>query len=152
MTDLIAMLKGDNNLKSCEQEILTQFKDLSAERNTLKKVVLLSFFADEAMKQLKSVDTSSFVLQIEEKINHICKEYEGLEKTIKAHVSQNAAVLKEIEAVSANTSADSAFQSDMQRMIAEVKSLLDKSDEGLREIIKRRDQLHLENLVLKKQK
>ncbi len=151
MTDLIVMYKGENNLSFCEQEISTQFKDLSSGDNSLKKAVLLSFIADEAMKQLKGMDTSSFVSQFDEKVNQIRKEYEALEKTIKAHVSQNAAVLKEMEAVSANTSADSAFQSDMQRIIAEVKSLLSKSDEGLKEIIKRRDQLHLENLVLKRQ-
>ena len=151
MTDLITMLKGDNNLVSCEQEILSQFQNLSAMENSLKKAVLLSFFADKAMEQLKGMNTSSFVSQFDEKVNQIRKEYEVLEKTIKAHVSQNAAVLKEIEAVSANTSTDSAFQSDMQRIIAEVKSLLGKSDEGLKEIINRRDQLHLENIVLKRQ-
>lgn len=152
MTDLITMLKGENNLGSCEQEILSQFQNLSAVDNSLKKAVLLSFFAEKALEQLKGMNTSSFVSQFDEKVNQIRKEYEALEKTINAHVSQNAVVLKEIEAVSANTSADSAFQSDMQRLIKEVKSLLDKSDEGLREIIKRRDQLHLENLVLERQK
>ncbi len=151
MTDLIEMLKGDNNLKSCEQEISTQFKDLSAEGNSLKKAVLLSFFAKEAMEQLKRMDASSFVLEVEEKIAQIRKDYDALEKTVQAHIGQNASVLKEIEAVSANTSAGSAFQTDLQKIVVEVKSLLDKSDERLREIIKRRDQLHLENLVLKKQ-
>lgn len=152
MTDLITMLKGENNLGACEQEISSQFQNLSAVDNSLKKAVLLSFFAEKALEQLKSMKTSSFVSQFDEKVNQIKKEYEALEKTIKAHVSQNVAVLKEIEAVSATTSADSAFQSDMQRLITEVKSLLDKSDEGLKEIINRRDQLHLENLVLKRQK
>lgn len=152
MTDLITMLKGENNLESCEQEISSQFQNLSAVDNSLKKAVLLSFFAEKALEQLKGMNTSSFVSQFDEKVNQIRKEYEAFEKTIKAHVSQNAVVLKEIEAVSANTSADSAFRSDMQRLIKEVKSLLDKSDEGLREIIKRRDQLHLENLVFERQK
>lgn len=151
MTDLITMLKGENNLVSCEQEISSQFQNLSAVDNSLKKAVLLSFFAEKALEQLKGMDTSSFVSQFDEKVNRIRKEYVDLENTIKAHVSQNAAVLKEIEAVSANTSTDSAYQSDMQRIIAEVKSLLGKSDEGLKEIINRRDQLHLENLVLKRQ-
>ena len=145
------MLNGENNLVSCEQEILSQFQNLSAVENSLKKAVLLSFFAENALEQLKGMNTSSFVSQFDEKVNQIRKEYETFEKTIKAHVSQNAAVLKEIEAVSANTSTDSAFQSDMQRIVSEVKSLLDKSDEGLMDIINRRDQLHLENLVLKRQ-
>jgi hypothetical protein len=149
MESLKEMMRGDNNLKECENLIKSEFDSISAEENTLKRAVLLLFFAENAMKQLQEIDTIQFVPQVQEKAQTVINEYENLKSKAEMHIKKNKETLKYLESVSPSGAKSSKEPSEIQRLIQEARRSIDASDLKLRNILDLRDKMNLEDLVSK---
>lgn len=151
MESLKEMMRGDNNLKDCEELIKSEFDSISLDENALKRAVLLLFFAENAMKQLERIDTSQFVPQVQEKAQSVIKEYEDLKSKAEMHIKKNEETLKYLESVSPSGVKSSIVLSDIQRLIEKVQKSIDASDRNLHKILELRDELNLEDLVSKQE-
>ncbi len=149
MERLKEMMRGDNNLKECENLIKSEFDSISEEENALKRAVLLLFFAENAMKQLQEIDTSQFVPQVQEKAQSVINEYESLKSKAEMHIKKNEETLKYLESVSPSGAKSPIVRSEIQELIKGAWLSMDDSDCKLREILRLRDKLNLEDLVSK---
>lgn len=147
MKDLKEMMRGENNLLECEELIKAEMVSISNEENVLKRAVLLLFFAENAMNQLKGIDSNLFVEKLREKVEEVKQEYDALEKGLRQHIDQNGKVLKDIESVSISGSVMTKTGTDIQELVKKARLLLDQSDVTLKEIIIKRDKLNLEDVV-----
>jgi hypothetical protein len=149
MKSLKEMMRGDNNLMDCEELIKSEFDSISSDENTLKRAVLLLFYAENAMEQLKGIDTNQFVPQVQEKAQFVINEYEDLKSKAEMHIKKNQETLKYLESVSPSGAKSPIVRSKIQELIKGASDLIDKSDRKLRKILELRDELNLEDLVSK---
>lgn len=148
MIDLKEMIQGENNLNQCKEQINLEFESISKD-NLLKRAVLLMFFADKAMEQLKNIDTKDFMSKVKEEMDKVEAEFEGMKNGITEHTEQNKKVLAFVKNVSG---ADMATRvKDIQEKIKEAEKLIKDSDEKLKVVLQERDKLNLEDLVAKQQ-
>jgi hypothetical protein len=149
MKSLKEMMRGDNNLMDCEELIKSEFDSISSDENTLKRAVLLLFYAENAMEQLKGIDTNQFVPQVQEKAQFVINEYEDLKSKAEMHIKKNQETLKYLESVSPSGAKSPIVRSEIQELIKGAWLSMDDSDCKLREILRLRDKLNLEDLVSK---
>lgn len=149
MKDLKEMMRGENNLLECEELIKAEMASVSDEENVLKRAVLLLFFAENAMNQLKGIDGNLFVEKLRKKMEEVKQEYDALEKGFRQHIDLNGKVLRDIESVSVSGVVMTKTGTDIQELVKKARLLLDQSDDTLKEIIIKRDKLNLEDFVSK---
>lgn len=145
--DLKEMMQGENNLNQCKEQIKTEFESISCEENLLKRAVLLMFFADKAMEQLKKIDTKDFMSKVTKEMDKVKEEFEGMKKRITEHNEQNNKVLGFIENVNGANLSETVF--DIRDNIKRANELVKYSDKQLKTILLKRDKLNLEDIVSK---
>lgn len=147
MIDLKEMMQGKDNLDQCKVQINSEFESISREENLLKRAVLLMFFANKAMEQLKKIDTKDFMSKVKEEMDKVKAEFEGKKKGVTEHTEQNQKILDYVMNVSG---ADMAKRvEDIRQKIERAEKLVKDSDMKLKEILIESDKLHLEDLIAK---
>lgn len=145
MMDLKEMMQGEKDLNQCKEQIKSEFDSISNEKNLLKRAVLLMFFADKAMEQLKSIDPTVFMSKVKDEIDKVEEEFEGMKKGITEHNNQNNKVLRFVKNVNGADMAKTV--GDIRENIEKAKKLIEDSDKKLKKILQERDTLNMEDLV-----